>query len=388
MQKPDHVPRGPIHRSRTYRMISGAILATALVVSALTIGAAPAAAAPASPPSPTAPQMATTPGKVVAPAPQPGPNVVTAPVPGKDRRSGVRSALAFTVTLSVSNSDRWPTQYATLTATTNQDLGQTLYYLSIIDDHDGVVVVCSTGTTCAASVTQSSASLHFYTAYVSAYPTSTFPQDVQARTYTTSYVRWRALYSLKLDASRTTLPVGVETKLVATASEDVGPTPFFVEIFDTASGGLVAECGAGTTCVGTVTQTTETTHRFIAYFAASSAISPPSNIQYTANPSFVTWTGATITISLAVNSSGTVLTATTNQNVGPTPYFISIFDLATGNRLAICSTGQVCTAVFTPKGGDNSLVAFVSPYNATLVLPQTGSVASSNVAHYRVDPIT
>jgi hypothetical protein len=71
------------------------------------------------------------------------------------------------------------------------------------------------------------------------------------------------------------------------------------------------------------------------------------------------------------------LTATANADVGPTPYYIEIFN-ETGALLAVCGSGTSCSATFTPSYAGSNLVAFVTTYSAAF--PPSGIVASSNVA--------
>src|SRR4030088_1502649 len=88
----------------------------------------------------------------------------------------VSPAVAWSVSLAASSTSLWPTQYTTLTATANQDVGPTPYYLSILDSSTGnYIAICGSGTTCSASVTQSTATTHYYLAYVSNYPTTVPP---------------------------------------------------------------------------------------------------------------------------------------------------------------------------------------------------------------------
>jgi hypothetical protein len=67
-----------------------------------------------------------------------------------------------------------------------------------------------------------------------------------------------------------------------------------------------------------------------------------------------------------VSHAGTV-TATSTIDVGPTPYWIEIFDLDTGARVALCSAGTTCTGEFSPQIGDNHLVAFIAGNSAALL---------------------
>jgi hypothetical protein len=76
--------------------------------------------------------------------------------------------------------------------------------------------------------------------------------------------------------------------------------------------------------------------------------------------------GNGFTISLAASSpypgiGGIVtLTATTNADVGPTPYYITIYSETTGAALAICASGTTCSAgVSQYRPGTQVFEAFV-----------------------------
>jgi hypothetical protein len=80
--------------------------------------------------------------------------------------------------------------------------------------------------------------------------------------------------------------------------------------------------------------------------------------------------GNGFTISLAASSSypymgGIVaLTATTNSDVGPTPYFITIYSETTGAELAICAYGTTCSAAVSQyRPGTQVFEAFVGDDN-------------------------
>jgi hypothetical protein len=60
--------------------------------------------------------------------------------------------------------------------------------------------------------------------------------------------------------------------------------------------------------------------------------------------------GDGLAVSLSATSSdepigqSVTLTATTNTDVGPTPYFITVYSETTGAELAVCGFGSTCTA--------------------------------------------
>jgi hypothetical protein len=76
--------------------------------------------------------------------------------------------------------------------------------------------------------------------------------------------------------------------------------------------------------------------------------------------------GNGFTISLAASSSypyvgqSVTLTATTNADVGPTPYYITIYSETTGAGLAVCGFGSTCSAtVSQDAAGTQDFEAFV-----------------------------
>jgi hypothetical protein len=313
---------------------------------------------------------------------------VNAPVSSKVKsRAVVPLGGSWAVNLSASSTFLWPTQYSTLTATANVNVGPTPYYISIYDETSGTyVVICGTGTTCSSSVTQPYATTHFYVAYISYYPSGHPPAGLQA-TSSTVGVTWRSV-GITLAASPTTLPVGGTTTLTSTTSSDIGPSPFYAEIYDATAGVRIGVCGFGTSCSATTSQSSATTHSFIAYVSNYSTAYPPTGVQATSNVSYVTWSNAGYVVSLSASSAGygyDTVTAMTNVNVGPTPYYIEIFNQMTGTRVGVCGFGTSCSATVALSFGENRFVAFVSSFGTTL--PPGNIQASSNIVRDYFFPI-
>jgi hypothetical protein len=179
--------------------------------------------------------------------------------------------------------------------------------------------------------------------------------------------------------SPTTLSVGGTTTLTATSSTDVGPSPFFIEIYDANTGTALAECGFGTTCSVTVSQSSAMTRTYWAYISTLSTAFPPAGVQYQSLESvFVTWSDSGYQLSLSGPSLAAgpqTYTATANVNVGPTIYFIDIYNETTGTRIARCGTGSTCSVLFTPtiQGTGSRLIAFIESGDVS------GIQASSNI---------
>ena len=201
-------------------------------------------------------------------------------------------------------------------------------------------------------------------------------------------------FFVELSASPPTLPVGQSATLTATAGADVGPTPWFIDIYDMTAGTLLRACGFGTTCSVNVAEGLETTHAFAAYVGAPSPAPPPSVVQGTSNTAFVSWTNSGIRVTLAgpeivnVQQDGPgTYTATTNvdvETISPSvPAVLIIYDETTGSMIGFTSVGHTYSVKVTPSESGDYLVAFVEHYiqvQSQFYPPQLYTViASSNV---------
>jgi hypothetical protein len=75
---------------------------------------------------------------------------------------------------------------------------------------------------------------------------------------------------LYLTANPTSLPHGGIANLVAFASADVGPTPYYIDIVDMTNMVIVGYCGSGTTCLAHVTSPAAgSTYSYTAYLSVS-----------------------------------------------------------------------------------------------------------------------
>lgn len=97
------------------------------------------------------------------------------------------------------------------------------------------------------------------------------------------------VYNVSLYASSTSVPAGTTVTLTAYSNTDVGPTPYWIEIFDQTTMSRVGVCGSGYSCSADVSQALPLPHTYIAYVASNTTTYPPSNIQSTSNTVTVTW---------------------------------------------------------------------------------------------------
>ncbi len=362
-----HWPSGPGRTSARLLGVLAATVATvaAVAVTLLAVGASPAAAA-----------------KPV-PVPATGSGGVTVPKPAH-AGTVVRPLVPFTVTLAVSPGTQWPTLNTTLSATANQDVGPTPYWISIFDTSTGSpgarVALCGSGTTCVATVTSPVPASRIYTAYVSL--STAPPTGIQAQS-ASQWADWRGV-TLSLTANPSTMPLGSPTTLTVTdGGVDVGPSPFFLNIWDADTHILVISCGFGTSCSWNVT--TNGSHEYVATLATDSVVYPGANVQAYSNPVFTTWTATTWRISLsftyANGGASATITALANQNVQPTIYWIEIFDAQSRTRVQFCGAGTGCSVTVALHAGSNQFVAFVSANDAHL-RPATTQATSNSVFPY------
>jgi hypothetical protein len=190
---------------------------------------------------------------------------------------------------------------------------------------------------------------------------------------------------LAFDQRQDSLPVGFQDSLSAMTSADVGPTPYFVQIWDLTAGTLVATCGSGTNCVGGTSLGVAGTHAFVATVANYGASFPPPGIQLMSETLFITWNtsawGMSVLVKPIAGSSQVTAQASASVDVGPTPYYIEYFQETgpnTGTFLYRCGSGSTCPYTFTPTPGAY-LVAFIASAMPT-VLPPSDTQTSSNTA--------
>jgi hypothetical protein len=117
----------------------------------------------------------------------------------------------------------------------------------------------------------------------------------------------------------------------------------------------------------------------LAITAAVVGVSPPTPAE--AGPIYVPRCNF-----LCLTRTGYTLTAYADLDVGPTPYYISIFNYTTGERLTMCVTGNTCSTTNVSgsqgsgTGGTYFWVAFIGGF-PTQMPPQPVYVMSNIVDH-------
>jgi hypothetical protein len=285
--------------------------------------------------------------------------------------------LPWKLTVSASATSVWPTQAVTVTMTANQDVWPTPFYMTIkeLTGNSSVIAkMCISGTIC--SVTRISPIPAFVT--YSAELTDSAGNELVPASRKTIDVEWKSS-QLTLSANPTTLPVGASTTLT-THTVDIGSSPFYTEVYDFTGGILLRECGAGTVCPTSVSHSVPTTRGFRASFgkhSTSPPVIPPAGIVDFTPVTFVTWTSSGYSLNLS--AVGSSVTATASINVGPTPYWIEIFDMTTQTRVGRCGGGTTCSVSGDGVGDCHAFVAFISADDATFS-PQNIQASSNTVS--------
>jgi hypothetical protein len=169
-------------------------------------------------------------------------------------------------------------------------------------------------------------------------------------------------FSVSLSASPGSVEATESFSLKASTSRDVGPTPYSLRIIENGTDSTVASCGSGTECSGTAsTSWSENaaphSRTFRAVVSSASYTAGESGNVTVAVVPFPFAVGLTLTYDHT--SEGGIkwykAKATTNRDVGPTPYHIAIIsDGTTG--VAWCGSGTECSAEVE---GGHSYVAVV-----------------------------
>jgi serine protease len=106
------------------------------------------------------------------------------------------------------------------------------------------------------------------------------------------------MFDLSLSQSASSLSVGQSVSLQATTNISVGPTPWFIVIYDFTTGSVVASCGSGTVCNATVAGDNARTDGFDAVIAHSDG----SNSKLGTGAYYVTWNPANTTTAVSIGS--------------------------------------------------------------------------------------
>lgn len=311
------------------------------------------------------------------PGPPPGAPPTHVVVPKQRHASNYASVpviLPWAVSLTSScPSATWATLSCTLTATANGDVGPTPYYIQIWNQSTNTLLAtCGAGTTCAVSAVSSTGAAYGFVAYVA--PCCGNPPSSEQAVSNPVFIQWKTLDFVTVAGNYIDPPLGATEVVAGSLLDDVGPTPFYIQVWDVNTKTLLWQCGSGTDCYGSVSYNSATTHGYLATIATYATSFPPPNLQAQSETIWVAWCtgnwGVSVTAPMHTTGSETV-TATASADVLPTPYFIQIFaetaDGTNGTLIGSCASGTTCSTTYTPAvGRETWFVAFISSYSTTL----------------------
>lgn len=247
-----------------------------------------------------------------------------------ENRNGVTIATSNTVQVTWNAAETTPSPMITLTASpTYLPTGNATILNATTSNLPGGDYIDLRGTDGLAQTTDSATLATSDTQYVPGTVTYTAsimtPSGHDVANSSPVVVTWYAhappeqAWTVSLSAQPTQLPAGSATTVTATANQNVGPTPYYINIVDKTTGAVLTSCGSGTSCTTTMTETQATTQTFQADVGRYDA-SPGGGTEANSNQLSVTWTAANnVQLQLTGNplilmvGQSTTLTATANQ---------------------------------------------------------------------------
>ena len=268
----------------------------------------------------------------------------------------------------------------------NSQAGQLLLSTGEFTEVDGQVLISPSETSTPSNVTvgynggtvqqaggNGTVTLNVGSSYVPPPPVYSPPQTYSPPTYTPPPVYSPPVtWSVGLSATTTHPAPGQAVTLTATASANVGPTPWYIRITDATTGQTLASCGGGTTCTAREAEYGGTTQTFRATVASWDG----QDVQATSAPVTVTWSSPIVPISVGsvsfsanpvVSGSRDTVTVATS---GPVASVTA--NLPWGGAVALSGGGTSWSGTFTAPGvsGDT---AYTVPVTARGAQGQTAS---------------
>ena len=149
------------------------------------------------------------------------------------------------------------------------------------------------------------------------------------------------IWTVDLGASPTSLWPAAYSTLTATTNMDVGPTPYYIRIWDRETSVYLATCGTGTTCSAAVTRANADFTSFMA------VVSDAAGVVVASSFADVYWHGAGVRLTESAPTvpvgGATTLTAITDYDVATSPFHVEIYDITTATVLRSCGAGTRCS---------------------------------------------
>ncbi|HZU73388.1 MAG TPA: IPT/TIG domain-containing protein [Acidimicrobiales bacterium] len=259
------------------------------------------------------------------------------------------SLKGYSATLAASTTSPAPGSSAILTATANQDVGPTPYGISIVDASNGVVLAhTGSGTTLSTTVSQPAGAAQ--QRYVAQIDSQGYP-PVEAVS-APKVVTWAC-------PSGGCGPVPAVNGVSPISGPYAGGTNVTITGANFAGGDTVSFGATAGTAVTVVSATSATATAPAGSGTVDVTVKGPGGISATGVADEYTYTeslqGYAVALSASTTSPATgatvKLTATANQDVGPSPYGMSIYDASTGAQLVHVTSGtSVSVTASQPPG--------------------------------------
>lgn len=205
-----------------------------------------------------------------------------------------------------------------------------------------------------------------------------------------------AVWQVVLTANRQLATVGEAVTLTATASANLFGTPWKLQIYDLTEGKRVAACSSGTVCTATDSKPTKdnqaTLHEYQAMVASNFSSPPPANIQAQSAVVPVEWGVAaavalTATPAAAPTGTAITLTATSTRPAGDIGFAVQVYDQATGQRVATCSSGNTCSVDVTSAAAESrTYIAYQAEPSTTAPPPNVQATSNTATATWQQPP--
>ena len=262
----------------------------------------------------------------------------------------------------------------------NSQAGQLLLSTGEFTEVDGQVLISPSETSTPSNVTvgynggtvqqaggNGTVTLNVGSAYVPPPPVYSPPPTYAPPTYTPPPVYSPPVsWAVGLSASNTHPVPGQAVTLTATASANVGPTPWYIRITDATTGQTLAACGSGSTCTAGETEYGGTTQTFRATVASWDG----QDVQAASAPVSVTWASPVVPVSVGsvsfsanpvVSGSQDTVTVTTS---GPVASVTA--NLPWGGTVPLAGGGTSWSGTFTAPAvsGDTAYTVPVTAHGA------------------------
>lgn len=240
-----------------------------------------------------------------------------------------------TIALSMDKNVLASRSTAQLLATTSRSVTGTPWAIEIFDVTSRALLgACSRSAACAVAYTGTTGN-HTFIAYVMT-PGQKLPGGNEAAASNRVEARWLGV-DIAADQPSIVAP-GKPITFTASASENVSPIGYLIEIRDAKNGQRLTFCSQGTTCSTSLVEPTAGTRSVVADLVAQSPAVHASTA--TLNPTSGTASGTWLGVDLQSSSAGRSVsfTATANADLSRTPW--SIFILSENGK----QVGQPCNA--------------------------------------------